>query len=213
MHRVSKPERVVAIVLAAGTASRFGGHKMLATIEGRPILQHVLDRIAGAGLDETIVVLGDDADAVEAAVAWRSERRVRNPDPSRGLSSSLHLGIGALGDDVDAALVVLGDQPRLSSEVVAALLAAPRSDDRQIVAPAYAEDGGRNPVLLGRAAFGLVASATGDRGLGPVLASHPELVREVAVEGDNPDVDTRADLVAMLETAWAARVRANRRAG
>jgi CTP:molybdopterin cytidylyltransferase MocA len=210
MHLVSKSERVVAIVLAAGAASRFGGHKMLATIEGRPILQHVLDRIAGAGPDETIVVLGDDAEAVEAAIAWRSERRVRNPDPSRGLSSSLQLGIGALGDDVDAALVVLGDQPRLSSHVVAALLSAPRTDDRPIAAPAYAEDGGRNPVLLGRAAFGLVASATGDHGLGPVLAAHPELVRQVTVEGDNPDVDTRADLVAMLETAWAARVRANR---
>ncbi len=210
MGRVSKSERVVAIVLAAGAGSRFGGHKLLATIEGRPILQHVLDRLADAGLDETIVVLGDDGDDIEAAMTWRSERRLRNRDPGRGLSSSLQIGIGALGDEVDAALVVLGDQPTLSNEVVAALLAAPRTGDRPIVAPAYTDDGGRNPVLLGRAAFGLAASATGDRGLGPLLASHPELVLEVAVAGDNPDVDTRADLVAMLETAWAASVQANR---
>ena len=210
MRRVMGSDRVVAIVLAAGAGSRFGGHKLLATIEGRPILQHVLDRLAEAGLAETIVVLGEDAGDIEAAITWRSERRIRNPDPVRGLSSSLQLGIGALGDDVDAALVVLGDQPRLSNEVVAALLAAPRTDDRPIVAPAYTEDGGRNPVLIGRAAFGLVASATGDRGLGPLLAANPELVHEVAVIGDNPDVDTRADLVAMLQTAWAARVRANR---
>ena len=210
MRRVMESDRIVAIVLAAGAGSRFGGHKLLATIEGRPILQHVLDRLAGADLDETIVVLGDDADAVEDAITWRSERRIRNPDPSRGLSSSLQTGIGALGDEVDAALVVLGDQPRLSSDVLAALLAASRPDDRPIVAPAYTDDGGRNPVLLGRAAFGLAASATGDRGLGPVLAAHPELVHELAVAGDNPDVDTRADLVEMLETAWAARVGANR---
>ena len=65
-------------------------------------------------------------------------------------------------------------------------------------------------MLLGRAAFGLVAEAQGDRGLGPVIAAHPELVEEVAVDGGNPDVDTRADLVALIERAWAARVVANR---
>ena len=65
--------------------------------------------------------------------------------------------------------------------------------------PVYGGDAGRNPVLLGRAAFGLVDEATGDRGLGPLIAAHPELVREipVRVEGGNPDVDTRADLVAV----------------
>ncbi len=210
MGRVSKPERVVAIVLAAGAGSRFGGHKLLATIEGRPILQHVLDRIVDTGIGETVVVLGEDAEAVEMAIDWRSERRVRNPDPGRGLSSSLQVGIEALDEGVGAALVVLGDQPRLSIQVISALLAVPRTADLPIVVPAYTGDGGRNPVLLGRAAFGLAASATGDRGLGPLLASHPELIHEVTVAGDNPDVDTRADLVAMLETAWAARVRANR---
>ena len=207
---MSPADRVAAIVLAAGAGSRFGGHKLLATVEGRPILQHVLNRLASAGLGDVVVVLGDDADAIEAAVTWRSERRVRNPDPGRGLASSLQEGIAALDGDVAAALIVLGDQPRLSAEVISALLAEPPPTDRPIVVPAYATDGGRNPVLLGRSAFDLVASATGDRGLGPLLAAHPDLVREVAVPGDNPDVDTRADLVAVLVTAWAARVRANR---
>ena len=76
--------------------------------------------------------------------------------------------------------------------------------------PAYADERGRNPVLVRRAAFDLVAEATGDRGLGPVLAAHPELVAEVAVDGANPDVDTPADLARAIEAAWAARVRANR---
>ena len=209
MGRVRRPDHLAAIVLAAGAGSRFGGHKLTATVEGRPILQHVLDRLDAAGVDDVVVVLGDDAEAIEAAIAWRAERRIRNPDPARGLSSSLQAGIDALGDDVEAALVVLGDQPRLSSEVVDALLATPLTADRPIVAPAYA-DGGRNPVLLGRAAFTLAGSATGDRGLGPLLTAHPERVHEVPVTADNPDVDTRADLVAMLESAWAARVVANR---
>ena len=210
MRRVSTSDQVTAIVLAAGAGSRFGGHKLLATLEGRPILQHVLERVAAAGLRDVLVVTGDDAGEVETAITWRSERRVRNPDPARGLSSSLQVGIGALGDDVNAALIVLGDQPRLSIDAVTALLASPPTADRPIVVPVYPDDGGRNPVLLGRAAFDLAASASGDRGLGPLLAANPGLVREVPVSGDNPDVDTRADLVAMLESAWAARVRANR---
>ena len=176
------------------------------------MLQHVLDRVAEAGLDDVVVVLGDDAEAVEGAIEWRGERRVRNPDPGRG---SVELGAGSGSrrstDAVDGALIVLGDQPLVSIEAIRALLDAPADSARPIVVPVYPGDGGRNPVLVGREAFGLVAEATGDRGLGPVIAAHPELVREVPVDvpGGNPDIDTRADLVTVLETAWAARVRAN----
>ena len=151
-----------------------------------------------------------DAAAVEDAIDWRRERRVRNPEPERGLSSSLRIGIEALDGAVDGALIVLGDQPLVPLAAIRAVLDAGPDPARPVVVPVYPDDGGRNPVLVGRAAFGLVAEATGDRGLGPVIEAHPELVREVAVDAAaNPDIDTRADLVAMLETAWAARVRAN----
>ena len=203
--------RVAAVVLAAGAGARFGGGKLLASLEGRPILQHVLDRLAASGVNEVVAVLGDDADEVERSIEWGAVRRVRNPDPGLGLSSSLRVGIGALAPSVGSALIVLGDQPRLPPRAIRALLDAGVGDERSIVVPVYGDDEGRNPVLLGRAAFGLVAETSGDRGLGPLIAAHPELVREIPirVEGGNPDVDTRADLVAMLESDWAARVRAN----
>jgi FkbM family methyltransferase len=200
---------VTAVVLAAGAGSRFGGGKLLASLEGRPVLQHVLDALANAALRDVVVVLGDDADAVEATVEWRAERRVRNPDPARGLSSSVRVGLEALDADGDAALIVLGDQPRVSPEAIGAVLDAGPDGDRPIVVPTYEGDAGRNPVLLERVAFGLVSEAVGDRGLGPVIAAHPELVREVRVAGRNPDVDTREDLAALLEAAWADRVHAN----
>jgi CTP:molybdopterin cytidylyltransferase MocA len=203
--------RVAALVLAAGAGRRFGGGKLLASLEGRPVLQHVLDRIGAAGLTDVVVVLGDDADVLESAIDWRGARRVRNPAPRRGLSSSLRIGMDALPAGAEAVLIALGDQPGLPREAVRKLLATGIDEHRPIVVPVYPGDGGRNPVLLGRAAFALVDEVQGDRGLGPLIDAHPELVREVPVEvaGGNPDIDTRADLVAALEAAWAARVRAN----
>ena len=206
-------EGTVALVLAAGAGSRFGGGKLLAPIGGRAILQHVLDALAAAGVGEVIVVLGRDADAVEAAITWRDERRVVNPEPGRGLSSSLQLGFQAIGPDAGSILVALGDQPLVSAAVIQALMETPADDARPIVVPVYPGDGGRNPVLLRPAAYPLVAEATGDRGLGPVLVAHPELLTEVAVRdaaAENLDVDTAADHARAIESVWAARVRTNR---
>ncbi len=122
-------------MLAAGAGSRFGGGKLLAPIGGRPILQHVLDALAAAGIDDVVVVLGVDAAAIEAAIEWRAERRVVNPDPARGLSSSLPLGFETIGPGAGAVLVALGDQPLVSVEVIQALLDAPASTGRPIVVP------------------------------------------------------------------------------
>ena len=198
--------RVAAVVLAAGAASRFGSPKALARLNGRPILEHVLDAVREAGIGEVIVVLGHYADEVEEGIDWLDEQLVRNPDP-RHLSSSLQVGIdavAALDPPVRAAVIVLGDQPRTRPEVIRALLAAAKSGDRPVVIPRYAEGGGANPVVLMADAFELVDDATGDRGLGPVLASDPDLVIEVPVTGSNPDIDTPDDLARLEDAVEAA---------
>ena len=201
--------RVAAIVLAAGAASRFGSPKALAPLDGRPLLEHVLDAVRTAGIEETIVVLGHDAQEIEDGIEWLTEQRVRNPDP-RFLSGSLQIGLAAISEldpPPRAVVIVLGDQPRTRPDVIRALISAARQTDRPVVIPRYADGGGANPVLLQAAGFGIVDEATGDRGLGPILASDPDLVTEVPVAGTNPDIDRPSDLV---ELAWADRVRANR---
>jgi CTP:molybdopterin cytidylyltransferase MocA/SAM-dependent methyltransferase len=201
--------RFAAIVLAAGSASRFGSPKALALLDGRPLLEHVLDAVRTAGIEEIVVVLGHAAQEIEDEIEWLSEQRVRNPDPSH-LSSSLQVGLSAVLDiepPVKGVVIALGDQPRTRPEVIRALIGAARAGDRPVVIPHYAEGGGANPVLLLEDAFGLVDEASGDRGLGPILASDPDLVLEVPVAGSNADIDRPADLV---ELTWAERVQANR---
>jgi CTP:molybdopterin cytidylyltransferase MocA len=185
------------LVLAAGAATRFGSPKSLALLDGRPMLEHVLDAARAAGLAPVIVVLGAAADEIDAAIGWHSEHRVLNPDPERGLATSLRLGLSAVEEHApaeDATVILLGDQPRTDPGVVSRLIATGATPLQPIVAPRYLGGGGPNPLLLHRSAYALARLATGDHGLGPVLAAHPELVRYVEVPGTNPDVDTPADL-------------------
>jgi molybdenum cofactor cytidylyltransferase len=186
--------RVVGLVLAAGAASRFGSDKLATLLGGRPLLNHVLDALRAVPLSEIVVVTRR-----ERPIAAADDLRVVvNPAPEDGLSSSLRLGLAAAteapGLPAEAVLVALGDQPRIDPDVIRQLIAAARTSARPVVVPAYDRDGSPNPVLLLGAAFALVAEASGDRGLGPVLAAHPELVHAVPVRGANPDVDTQADL-------------------
>jgi molybdenum cofactor cytidylyltransferase len=188
--------KVVAVVLAAGASLRFGSAKMLAPLAGRPVLEHVLDAIAGAGLTDVVVVLGDEAAAIRDAVGWRRERIEVNPRPQDGLSSSLRVGLDAAAADraVDAVLVLLGDQPMVRPDVIRAVLVAAETAPEPVVRVRYADDEAPNPVLLRRVAWALAAGLSGDRGLGPLLADRPDLVAEVAVPGANPDVDAPEDL-------------------
>ena len=189
--------KVVGVVLAAGASTRFGSQKLLADLGGRPVLQHVLDAVDAADLDDVVVVVGDAHEATERALAWRRQRRVVNPRPQDGLSSSLRVGLAAVAADdpaVDAAIVLLGDQPAVRPEAIRAVILAAEASDRPFVRARYARDGAPNPVLVRREAWPEAAALEGDRGLGPLLAARPDRVLAVDVDGANPDVDTPADL-------------------
>jgi CTP:molybdopterin cytidylyltransferase MocA len=191
-----------AVVLAAGAGSRFGGGKLRALLHGHPILVHVVAAARAAGLDPIVVVVPPtgELDALDLGVA----RRVTNPNPAEGLSSSVRLGLRALelDDAVEAAAILPGDQPMVRPEVIAELLAVLASSPATpFVVPRYADDGAPNPILARRSIWRLADELAGDRGFGPVLVTHPELVRFVPVAGENPDVDTPADLARLLEPA------------
>lgn len=194
---------LAVVVLAAGAGSRFGdvpGAKLLAAVDGRPMLARVLQEVRAYGPTTTVVVLGHGAASIEQALSWGDEVRVRNHAPQLGLASSLQVGIDALRalpDAHDGAFIVLGDQPRLKAHTMRLLEAAAttaRPGDRPAVVPRYDTPGPRNPVLLLRPAWSWVDQLDGDHGLNQAIGARPDAVLEVTVGGEMPDVDTPDDL-------------------
>jgi CTP:molybdopterin cytidylyltransferase MocA len=196
---------MAAVILAAGAGSRFGGGKVRAALDGRPLVAHVLGAVRDAGIRRVVVVLGRDAGAVLGAVraiepsALDGVLVTINPAPERGLATSLRLGFGpGAAPPVPAGvLFLLADQPRVRASVVRELCAARVPAGTIAVAPSYSGDAAPNPVLLLPGGWPLVAGAAGDRGLGPLLTADPARVVRVAVSGTNPDVDTPGDLAAL----------------
>jgi CTP:molybdopterin cytidylyltransferase MocA len=193
---------IAAVVLAAGAGSRFGGGKLTAPLEGRPILGHVVEAARAAGLDPIVVVVppSGELDALDLGVV----RRVTNETPEEGLSSSVRIGLRELDGqpDVTAAVILPGDQPRVRPETIGALLdAADATPDTPFLAAHHVDDRSPNPVVARRSVWRLADELAGDRGFGPVLSAHPELVRWIDVAGSNPDVDTPGDLALLNRQA------------
>ncbi len=177
-----------AVILAAGTSTRFGSAKQLAPFGAGTVLEAVVGLASGAGLRPIVVVLPS---AVPPPVGVTA---VVNDEPGEGMSRSLRLGLAAVPEEATAALILLGDQPTVSPAVVSQLLQA--RGERPIVAARAAGLLGP-PVLLERSAFGMAAATTGDQGLRDLIRGNRHLVTPVEVGEHAPDVDTPADLERM----------------
>jgi nicotine blue oxidoreductase len=189
---------VSAILLAAGAGSRFGGGKLLAPYRGRPLIEASLSNVAGAPVDETVVVVGGEAQRLREVCEPTGARVVENLDWEKGISASVRAGLGALGAEARAAVVLLADQPLVGAGAVERLVAAFDGGARVAVATYGGEP--RNPVLFSREVWPLlVTELSGDEGARSFLRRHPELVRPVPCDGvgDPADVDTAEDLRAV----------------
>lgn len=184
-----------AIVLAAGQSARMGRPKPFLQLRGKPLLAHVLDTLRDAALEEIILVLGADADRVRDAIPLDGTRPVFHPGFAEGMSSSLRAGIRAASSDADAFLIVLGDQPLVTTRTIRAMVDRHASARSKILVPTFAGIRG-NPVLLPRVFSGEVSSIRGDVGCREIVSRHADATEEVPV--DDPgillDVDTPEDL-------------------
>lgn len=188
---------VAGVLLAAGTSSRFGdANKLLASVDGEPLVRHTGRTLANAALSPRVAVVGHDATRVHGALDGLGFTVVHNPDYERGQSTSVRTGVETLVDvaSVAGAVFVLGDMPFVEPATVEALVAAYRRGDGTALAAAY--DGRRgNPVLFDARHFDALADGSGDVGGREVLLDGDDsALVETGDPGVRRDVDTRDDL-------------------
>jgi molybdenum cofactor cytidylyltransferase len=184
--------KVAGIVLAAGGSTRLGTPKQLVEWRSRPLIWYPVRAAIQAGLSPVVVVLGAAADAVQPALAEVDARIVLNPEWATGQSSSVRAGLQALPDDVEAAMFLLADMPRVDTSLIETLIREHRRTLGPIVAPRSAGEWG-NPVLFDRSTFTDLRELIGDRG-GKSLFGRYDVVEVPAEPETQMDIDGEADV-------------------
>ncbi len=200
------PLKIAALVLAAGQSRRMGPrNKLLAKVDGRPMVARVVDSVLASKAAPVTVVTGHEADKVAGVLAGLDVAYVDNPDYAAGLSTSLHRGLGAVPSGTDGVVVCLGDMPRIEAAVIDRLIAAfDPLEGRAICVPTVQGKRG-NPVLFATRFTAEIQEIAGDVGARYLLGEYPELVCEVAMDGLGAgtgillDVDTPEALSALIE--------------
>jgi molybdenum cofactor cytidylyltransferase len=189
---------IVALVLAAGSGSRFSTqeNKLLQPYRGLPLLRCAIDAALASRAEKTIVVTGFDAGRVEAAMTGLPVQIVRSQDHAEGMAASLRAGLRH-ASDADGLMILLGDMPQVSPNLIDRLIETFGSGEAAAVIPI--RDGQRgNPVLLGRALFPQIAQLSGDTGARALLRARGDVIEvETDEAGVILDIDTASDFAAL----------------
>ena len=185
--------KFAAVVLAAGRSTRMiidkmGANKLLADLNGKPLLVTTINQIQASGVDKIVVVTGHQAEAVEAALSHTKVVIIHNPHFANGLSTSVRCGIAAV-QDFDAAFICLGDMPLIRfTDMQRMMLKFNVEEGRTIIAPT---NGGQlgHPVLWGQEHFTALVALEGDRGARSLLEASREQITEIAVDHDGITLD------------------------
>jgi molybdenum cofactor cytidylyltransferase len=192
--------RIAAIVLAAGRSSRMGAaNKLLTEIDGVPMVRRAVDAALASRAKPVVVVTGSEQGKVQAALRGCRVIFAQNPHFAEGMSTSLRVGLSALPDKVDGALICLGDMPLVRSVVLDRLIDAFNPlEGRAICVPTWNGKRG-NPVLWARRYFSEMGELAGDVGAKHLIGEHASDVCEVAMPDDGilTDVDTPEELAVL----------------
>jgi molybdenum cofactor cytidylyltransferase len=203
--------RIGVVVLAAGRSSRFAAgqaSKLLAPVDGVPIVRRAVAAAIDAGVGEVIVITGDRSEEVAATLEGLRARIVREPRFADGMATSLRRGVSE-ARDADAVMIALADLPDVSPMAYRRIAARWQSAGAAIVVPRYADSSApSHPTLFAAMLFGDLLALEGDVGARSVIARHASLVAEEPLEWPAPrDVDTLQDLDAYLNSLNSDRSR------
>lgn len=201
--------RIAAVVLAAGQSRRMGPtNKLLAEIDGVPMVRRTVENIARSKITEIVAVTGHEPDQVAAALAGTPADFVHNPDFADGLSTSLKIGLAQLGEEIDGAIICLGDMPNVDPRIIDRLIAAyDPLEGRAICVPTRGGKRG-NPVLWDRRFFEEMGELAGDVGARHMIGEYGEMVVEVESDDDGVllDIDTPDALAEYTRNAGGGQV-------
>ena len=171
---------IAAIVPAAGYSHRMGTQKLLLPFGDTTIIGQVVDELLRSRVGEVYVVVGRQAERIEAALSGRKVSIVVNPEYAQGMLSSVRCGVRALPLSCEAIVVALGDQPGITAELVNTLVEAFSTGRRRILVPVH---GGRrgHPLLFSADYRPEILTQHDDLGLRGLLRAHPDDVFELPV--------------------------------
>jgi molybdenum cofactor cytidylyltransferase len=198
----SPDPRVCGLVLGAGGSKRLGRPKQLLAYGDDTLLGHVVGVARACGFAQTIVAIGGAAGEVRDGVDLSGVEVVVNENYGEGCSSSIAAALAAVDPACEVLVLMLGDQPGVGAETVAALLAG--RGEAPLAVCSY-EDGRGHPIAFARSVFDELAELHGDRGVWRLLERRADEVVEVQIAGPIPlDVDTPEDYRAVLDALAVA---------
>jgi molybdenum cofactor cytidylyltransferase len=200
MVSAANSSSIYAIVLAAGSATRFGSSKQLAEWNGKKLVQRAIAVATQSCGPRTILVAGHDWSAVRSACKPSSGYFVINENYQAGIGTSLALAVRSIQHVAAAIVVLLADQPMVTAEHVSALIARWSGSKREIVASAYANTSGV-PALFASASFEKLGALTADQGARKLLDDPEFEVQHVEFQDAATDIDTVADLAKLSRNA------------
>jgi molybdenum cofactor cytidylyltransferase len=186
---------VALIILAAGASTRLGTPKQLLTYGGQSLLFRATQTALASVCKPVVIVLGAYAEALKQEVKDLPVEVVENSNWTEGMSSSVRTGITALNsfsDQIDAAVLMLCDQPFVSVDVINNLVEIYRVTNKLIIASEYGEALGV-PALFSRSLFEELVILKGDVGAKRVIIKHSSEVYKVAFSRGAIDIDTPQD--------------------
>jgi molybdenum cofactor cytidylyltransferase len=184
---------VVGVVLGAGRSSRFGAPKQLLPFGDTTMLGQVIRNANASALDRVVVVLGRASGELRGSVDFGRATVVENIAYGTGCASSLLAGMDAAGEDCEALVLLLGDQPGVKSGFIDSVLAEWRSLRPWAAVTSYGGELG-HPFVFAREVFEDLRGLHGDKAVWKLIEAHPERVRRVEIEAPlPPDVDTPED--------------------
>jgi molybdenum cofactor cytidylyltransferase len=195
-------ENMLAIILlAAGSSSRMGQSKQLLAIDGQPLLLRSAEAALGAGADKTIAVLGSGEGAHRKVIHHLPLEIIYNPDWEKGMGTSIRLGLSSavkLVGGLEAVMIVVCDQPFVTSLHLKKLIEQYRATGNSIVASAYSKTMGV-PALFHRSLFPKLFSLEDGEGAKTILMDHTDSVLSVDFPKGAIDLDTPEDYSEFLK--------------